>query len=128
MNFGMRRVKSEFSPAAGCKLMNSSASIMIGWTTTANREQAESLARGLVEKGLVACAQIEGPITSIYRWQGTIETGPEYRLALKFAATRAGEVEAWLAKHHTYDSPQWICIKADAASKNYLNWVMQAST
>ena len=128
MNFGMRRVKSEFPPAALSTAMKPASDIMIGWTTTASREQAESLGRGLLEAGLVACAQIDGPVTSLYRWQGTIESGEEYRLALKFPAARAGEIEAWLSTHHPYETPQWIAVEAAVVSKNYLNWVMQAST
>lgn len=103
-------------------------SIMVGWTTAASREVAESLGRGLVEAGLVACAQVDGPITSIYRWEGALETGMEFRLTVKFLAARATEVEAWLAAHHPFEVPQWICVRADAVSKNYLNWVRQTST
>jgi periplasmic divalent cation tolerance protein len=105
-----------------------STSIMVGWTTTASREQAELLARGLVEAGLVACVQVDGPITSVYRWDGAIETAQEFRLTVKFPGAREAEVQAWLHAHHTYETPEWICVSADAVSKNYLNWVMQTST
>ncbi|MBE2216077.1 MAG: divalent-cation tolerance protein CutA [Opitutaceae bacterium] len=101
---------------------------MIGWTTTASREEAEGLGRGLVEAGLVACAQINGPVTSIYRWDGAVETAQEFRLTLKFASARQHEVGTWLHAHHSYQTPQWVCISADSVSKNYLNWVMQTST
>lgn len=101
---------------------------MIGWTTTGRRAEAEALGRGLVESGLVACAQVSGPITSLYRWNGAVETTEEFRLTLKFAASRQAEIEAWVRAHHSYEIPQWLCVAADAVSKNYLNWVMQASS
>jgi len=105
-----------------------SPTLMIGWSTTASREEAEELGRGLVEAGLVACAQVDGPITSIYRWEGIVETAAEFRLTLKFPQARQTEVGAWLHARHSYQTPQWICVAADTVSKNYLNWVMQTST
>lgn len=104
------------------------ATLLVGWTTTASREEAEGLGRGLVEAGLVACAQVDGPITSIYRWEGAVETAVEFRLTLKFLRTRESEVSAWLHRHHSYETPQWVCVAAEFASKNYLNWVVQNSS
>ena len=43
-------------------------------TTTEKKEDAERIARSLVETRLAACVQIVGPIESIYRWKGRIET------------------------------------------------------
>jgi len=36
-------------------------------TTLATREQAEALARRLVDSRLAACVQLVGPVTSVYR-------------------------------------------------------------
>ncbi len=115
-------------PADERKTDPAGPSVMVGWTTTEHRAQAESLGRGLVEHGLVACAQISGPITSIYRWEGAVQAAEEYRLILKFAAPREAEIEAWVHAHHPYAIPQWVCVAADGVSKNYLNWVMQTSS
>jgi len=41
-------------------------------TTEADRERAESLARELLERGLVACVSLH-PVVSLYRWQGRLE-------------------------------------------------------
>lgn len=102
--------------------------VMIGWTTTPDRATAEALARDLVEGNLVACAQISGPISSIYRWEGTIETSEEFRLTVKFPASRAEEVETRLTSLHPYDTPQWVFCPAAGGSEKYLNWVMGGST
>ncbi len=51
-------------------------------TTVANRKDARSLARALVEAKLAACAQISR-IESVYTWKGTVESGKEYRILLK---------------------------------------------
>lgn len=101
---------------------------MVGWTTAPSLEEAETLGRGLVDAGLVACAQVDGPIRSMYRWKGAVETASEYRLTLKFARHREDAVHAWLQAHHRYETPEWVCVAADATSKNYLNWVIETST
>jgi periplasmic divalent cation tolerance protein len=98
--------------------------MMIGWTTTASRAAAERLARGLVDAGLAACAQVSGPVTSYYRWRKKLEKAREFRVTVKFAAARARKVSAWLTAHHPYDTPQWVAVRADAAMKNYLKWVL----
>lgn len=100
------------------------ADLMIGWTTTDRRDVAERLARGLVEAGLAACVQVSGPIVSTYRWEGRLETAEEFRLAVKFAASRADDVAQWLAANHPYDTPQWVAVRAAAVGEKYLKWVL----
>ncbi len=67
-------------------------------TTTERREDAERIARALVEQRLAACAQVSGPITSTYRWQGEIETAQEWQCRAKsrrdLFADRAGDSPA----------------------------------
>ena len=46
--------------------------MIIAWTTTATRSDAERLAEGAVEKRLAACAQIDGPVLSHYHWEGRL--------------------------------------------------------
>jgi periplasmic divalent cation tolerance protein len=99
--------------------------MMIGWTTTATRADAERLARGVVEAGLAACAQVSGPVTSFYRWENKLEQAEEFRIAVKFAAARSGALEEWLSDHHPYDTPQWVAVRADAAAEKYLKWVIE---
>ncbi|MGH8018069.1 MAG: divalent-cation tolerance protein CutA [Opitutaceae bacterium] len=102
--------------------------IMIGWTTVAKEEDARRLARELVEERLAACVQISAEMTSIYRWAGAVEEAREFRLALKFAASRELEVRRFVEANHPYDLPQWICCTAAAGSEKYLKWVIENST
>ena len=98
--------------------------ILIGWTTTQSKEDALLLARGLVENSLAACAQVDGPISSTYRWKGVIETNEEWRIAVKFAGNRSEELEQWLLANHPYDEPQWLAVDAAKAGDAYANWVV----
>ncbi|MCF3648504.1 divalent-cation tolerance protein CutA [Synoicihabitans lomoniglobus] len=102
--------------------------MLIGWTTVETASQAQDLARGLVEGRLAACVQVDGPITSTYRWEGKVESATEYRVTVKFLSTRHLEIEAWLHRHHPYATPQWITVVAEHVAEKYLSWAQANSS
>jgi periplasmic divalent cation tolerance protein len=95
----------------------------IGWTTTPSLDEAQTLAKGLVETGLVRCAQISTPITSTYIWKGKMETEQEYRITLKFINPLASTIRDYLKSHHPYEIPQWIWVEAAGTSPEYGEWL-----
>ena len=62
------------------------------FTTTATRDEAQRIATALVERRLVACAQLTA-IERIYRWDGRVCADPEWRLMLKTAAARDADAD-----------------------------------
>ena len=103
-----------------------SNSVRIGRTTLETRQQAIELAERLIDARLVACAQVDGPITSVYRWKENIEKGEEWGLTLKFSMKKEDELTDYLQTHHPYEEPQWLHWEA-AASKGLGNWVKSES-
>ena len=55
-------------------------------TTAGSQEEARKIAQALVERRLAACVNILGPMESVYRWQGKVESAPEYLLVIKTTA------------------------------------------
>ena len=102
--------------------------MLIAWTTVATPEDATRLARGAVEAGLAVCVQVEGPVTSHYRWEGRIEAVAEHRLMFKFLAEHAAVLEAWVRTRHPYEAPEWIVVRAEHVSEKYLSWARSTST
>ncbi|MGW0733781.1 divalent-cation tolerance protein CutA [Streptomyces sp. NPDC002851] len=94
-------------------------------TTTDAAEKAEALARGAVDARLAACAQISGPVTSVYRWAGAIETDQEWQVLLKTTEARFPELERWLTEAHDYDTPEIIATPVVRGSAAYLDWVRE---
>jgi len=92
-------------------------------TTTDNRSDADSLARVLVEKRLAACAQVEGPITSTYWWQGKLENGEEWKCSFKTVAKLYANLEAELIRIHPYDTPEILAFPIAHGSRDYLSWM-----
>jgi periplasmic divalent cation tolerance protein len=96
--------------------------IHLGWTTASSAAAAKKLAAGLVAARLAACAQVDGPITSHYRWADNQRQSKEWRVWVKFPARHEKKIEAWLAAHHPYSTPQWVAIAA-AVTEPYREWV-----
>lgn len=98
--------------------------LMIGWTTVAKEEDAFTLGDKLVEEGLAACVQVDGPIQSIYRWRGALKREKEYRITVKFPKAHAADISAFIQQHHPYDNPQWLACRAREAAPAYVIWAL----
>ncbi|MBI5690578.1 MAG: divalent-cation tolerance protein CutA [Verrucomicrobia bacterium] len=100
----------------------------LAWTTVATRAEAQAIARDVIDLGLAVCVQIEGPITSVYRWQGKVETAEEYRLCLKCLRKNLPALETRVLSRHPYDTPEWIALPAASVGEKYLSWATSNST
>jgi periplasmic divalent cation tolerance protein len=95
-------------------------------TTMPDDDRARTLARALVDEGLAACVNVHAPMTSIYRWKGTVEEEPERQLVIKTARARLPDIEARLRALHPYDLPELIVLDAQAGAV-YGAWVVDVS-
>jgi periplasmic divalent cation tolerance protein len=92
-------------------------------TTTEHRDDAEAIARMLVEERLAACVQIVGPITSVYRWQGKIETAQEWQCLAKSRRDLFVRIQAAIKRLHPYQVPEIIAVPMLDGSAEYLAWL-----
>ncbi len=92
-------------------------------TTVENREDADRIARALVERRLAACVQISGPITSTYRWKGKIDTAEEWLVVAKTRAALYEKVETAIRELHPYETPEIIATPIAAGGADYLAWL-----
>ena len=92
-------------------------------TTTANMTDAQRIAQVVVEQRLAGCAQIVGPIQSVYWWEDEVRRSEEYLCLIK---TRADVFEALseaIQGAHPYDVPDILAVPVTQASEHYLNWL-----
>jgi periplasmic divalent cation tolerance protein len=92
-------------------------------TTFESREDAEKMAATLLEKRLVACAQITGPVSSSYWWQGKIVSTAEYLLVMKSDESRYDELEQRIGELHPYETPEIIATVITHISEGYRQWL-----
>jgi periplasmic divalent cation tolerance protein len=92
-------------------------------TTLPDRESANRLGGRLVEERLAACAQVVGPVSSVYRWQGEVETAAEWYCHLKTTAARVPALMSRIRVLHPYETPEIIALPVAEADPAYLKWI-----
>jgi|SRR5689334_18047481 len=95
--------------------------------TCGSFKEAQQLGRTLVERKLVACANIlRAPVQSIYWWKNKIESADEFLLFLKSSRTRFAAVDSSIRELHSYDLPEIIALPITAGSQDYLDWISKS--
>jgi len=92
-------------------------------STTDDVAIAEKMAALLVESKQAACVSISSPITSIYRWQGKIETEKEVMLFIKTREDKYQAVEKIILDNHNYEVPEIIALPIVKGEHTYLQWI-----
>jgi periplasmic divalent cation tolerance protein len=92
-------------------------------TTLPDREAAHRLGRRLVEERLAACSQVIGPVSSVYRWRGEVETAAEWYCHLKTTAARVPALLSRIRELHPYETPEIIALPVAEGDAGYLEWI-----
>ncbi|MBW2988032.1 divalent-cation tolerance protein CutA [Candidatus Woesearchaeota archaeon] len=96
-------------------------SLLLAYITNPSQEEAKRVAKHLLDKRIIACANIF-KIKSMYWWEGKIEEGDEWVVIAKTTQQRIEQLEAEVKAIHPYKIPCIIRIKADA-NQDYLGWL-----
>ena len=91
-------------------------------TTLPSQDDALACAERLVRERFAACVQVDGPITSVYRWEGRVETAHEFRCTCKTSRRRATACTAAILASHPYQTPELI-VTETPATPAYATWV-----
>ena len=94
-------------------------------TTTAEKKDAEAVARSVLERRLGACVQISGPIESHYWWNNRIESAHEWTLTIKTRRDLYKALEKLLLEFHPYDQPEIMATVVAEVSPGYLKWLTE---
>lgn len=92
------------------------------YTTTSSEEEAERISHELLERRLVACANIF-PIRSMYWWEGKIEKADELAIIFKTRTKLLNEAMALVKELHSYDVPCLMCYEHVLGDEDYLDWI-----
>lgn len=102
--------------------------IELVFCTCPDRNSAETIAKLLVTNGLAACVNIVPHLTSIYSWQGQIESTEECLLLIKTPKDNYPALESLIHSHHPYDLPEIITVAVQQGLPDYLHWIHSCST
>ena len=99
--------------------------VSLVYTLFGSAEAAERVARQLVEERLAACANILAQGTSIYEWNGVLETSAEVPVLFKTTPSRRDALMARIAELHGYDVPAILALPVEMADLSYAKWVAE---
>ena len=97
--------------------------MIIVLTTTPNIEEAESLARKIIEAKLAACVQVLPPMTSFYFWEGEVKKESEHLLLIKTLSAKYKELEKFIQTNNSYSVPEIVALPSSDVAKSYLDWM-----
>lgn len=92
-------------------------------STVGNAEDADRIARALVERRLAACVNVVPGLVSIYRWKGAVERDEERLLVIKTRRERLDALRAAIVSLHPYEVPEILALPVEAGSPAYLAWL-----
>lgn len=108
-------------------LSNMPTDLLLVFCTCPDTESAEAISRQLVERGAAACVTRLPGASSIYLWQGVIETSNEILLLIKSSNNQYPELEKIIVSLHPYELPEIIAVSVDQGLADYLHWVKQCT-
>jgi periplasmic divalent cation tolerance protein len=85
---------------------------------------ARKIARAVVQRRLAACVNVvRNPVDSFYTWKGKLESAREHLLIIKTTTKRLAELEREVKRLHSYEVPEFIALRVQEGSREYLEWV-----
>jgi len=92
------------------------------YITNPNKAEARKIAKHLLGKKLIACANIYNNVNSLYNWKGKIADETEVVLITKTLDKNFEKIKTEVEKIHSYTIP---CITKIPVSSNkkYFDWV-----
>ena len=98
-------------------------SYIIVMVTSASREEAEKIAHSLLDEKLIACANIIGPVSSLFWWAGTVEGADEHIILMKSSQDLFQKLSDRVKALHSYEVPEIIALQIVKGSKTYMEWL-----
>ncbi|MFP6727869.1 MAG: divalent-cation tolerance protein CutA [Alphaproteobacteria bacterium] len=93
------------------------------YLTCANKDEAKTIARTLIDERLIACANILGKMTSVYRWEGTVVEDEEIAVLLKTRRDMATRATERVKELHSYDLPCVVGLPIQGGNPDFIGWL-----
>ena len=119
-----RGSRSSITSAGGAPEGGLMADIVLLYVTASSKQEAQSLGQTLVEERLAACVNIYPEITSIYWWEGKMETSSEAVLIVKTRSDLVSQVKERLLDLHSYSCPCILVVPVAGGHKPFIDWLL----
>ena len=101
---------------------------IIIYVTCSDQDEAGCIAEALLERGLIACANIMAPHKAVYRWEGKTEHSDETAMILKTKNAHFDAVKDVIASMHSYDCPCIVSWPIEKGHEPFMTWIEDQTT
>jgi periplasmic divalent cation tolerance protein len=105
--------------------MRNQSKIRVLYCVSRDQQEAEKIANALVNEGLAACVNILPSVTSIYRWNGTIERASEVAFLVKTTVSNGAKCMRRIEDLHSYEVPCILVLPICCGNEAFIKWVAQ---
>jgi len=99
---------------------------IIVFVTATSKGEARRIVKNLLEKRLIACANILDPVESHFWWQGKIDKANEVLVLLKSDQKLFTKLSKAIKEMHSYDIPEILAMPILEGFPPYLEWLNTA--
>ncbi|TFB10785.1 divalent-cation tolerance protein CutA [Candidatus Marinimicrobia bacterium MT.SAG.3] len=91
--------------------------------SASSESESEEIISTLLNKRLIACANLSPKTTSSYWWKGSIEKADEFIITAKTRLSLVGKITEEVKIIHSYEVPEIIALPVLDGSRDYLDWL-----
>jgi len=93
------------------------------YITVSSMDEAKYIGRILVKKNIVACINLLGNMTSIYKWEGKIEEDSEVVMIAKTRKVLMDELIETVKENHSFECPCILELPIQGGNPLFLRWI-----
>ena len=95
----------------------------LGYITASSKAEAEDIVMELLERQLIACANIFPAVDSFYVWDNAIQQEKEVVIVLKTHQGNEDGIIKVVQKMHSYECPCIVFVPISHGNKDFLKWI-----
>ncbi len=99
------------------------SSHIVVFTMVSDKKEATKIAQSLLKERLIACANIVGPVSSLFWWEGKINKANEFLVIMKSRKNLFKKLSERVKELHSYEVPEVITLPVTEGLPSYLNWL-----
>ena len=96
------------------------------YITAPNHREAEKIAKKLLEKKLIACANVISNVNSYFVWKNKVQNSKEIIICGKTTSKNQKKIIYVVKTLHSYSVPCVIFFDIKSGNKDFLKWMEQS--
>ena len=98
------------------------------YITTSNQKEAKRIVKKLLNKKLIACANIIGNVSSYFVWKNKVKNSKEIIICGKTNSKNQKKIIQVVKNIHSYSVPCIIFFDIKEGNRDFLKWISQSIT